>query len=123
MAEMCWVEAIYHGGGVAYRDNKCVFFISVQSDKLCEGRWFGYFINDGVTLPFIMNRNCELFFGGEEHYRETTNLAKIKIQEKEYFTVTVPYGEHEGEHTYRITRVAKTPFMHHYAPHKMPQLP
>lgn len=113
MSEMSWVEATYYDGGFAHRESKCVFFISCHDGKLQEGKWFGYFLNDGVTSPFILNRGTELFFGDEEHYRETTNLAKINIREGEYFTVAVPSGDaDEGEYTYCITRIVNTPFTH-----------
>ncbi len=101
------VTAEYREGGVSHRDYRIVFICGISPDnRMVEAEWFGYVRNESIIYPFVLRRGKEIFYGGEEHSAEPTNIGVREIKAGECFTLSSPAHDIEKiDSVYTITNV------------------
>lgn len=102
----CRVIAASKEGGIVENNYKFAILCMVsESGKIEPGEWFGYAQNENIIYPFVLKENGPrfiCFYGGEEHYSESTNIEDKLIEMGALFTI---FSKEAVESIYQIISI------------------
>ena len=99
--------AVYKENGIINEDWKVILLCNVDEQfYITDGEWFGYVKDCDHIYPFVLQKTSVLFYGGDEHSYETSNLDNRQIVVGNYFSVFSSPDESEHiESAYEIASV------------------